>query len=200
MKPAANSQSRTSNTNSQPQTVGLPKNEPDSNDQNWDPNCPCGTAGRGVHLKLESGSAQISGKLCSFWVYFLLVPALHCLKQFGWKDNVIVFLSRTAAPPLPPKPSVMMPEYLTVLPSSISSPQSAQKSLLGQTDPPSPTSKGKKVQAFGMFFREGVHFNLVLLLSLTQDQLIKGSCPEILMWCLSVWEGYCPSKEVRGLL
>lgn len=66
MKPAANSQSQPSNANSQSQFFGPPKNEPDSNDQNWG----CGQAGRGVHLKLESGSAQISGKLCSFWDSF----------------------------------------------------------------------------------------------------------------------------------
>lgn len=61
-----------------------------------------------------------------------------------------VFWSRTAAPPLPPKPSFMMPEYLTVLSSSLSSP-SSQKSISKQTHPPLPTSKGKRVQSFEMF-------------------------------------------------
>lgn len=81
MKPAANSQSRTSlNTNSQPQTFGLPKNEPDSNEQNWESDCSCSVAhGRGVHVKLESGSAQITGKLDSFG-FLLLMPGGVCLK------------------------------------------------------------------------------------------------------------------------
>lgn len=150
MKPAANSQSRTSqNTNSQPQTFGLPKNELDSNKQNWDPDCLCSTAhGRGVHVKLESGSAQITGKLCSFG--FLVLGSM-LMPEAVWLKGLIVFLSGTAAPPLPPKPSLMMPEYLTVLPASVSSPQSSQKSLSEQTDPLSPTSKGKKVKAFERF-------------------------------------------------
>lgn len=183
--------------NNQTPTFDRPKNEPDLNELCWDPNRPSTTPeGRGVHTKLESGSAQIPGKLCSF---VLLGLTLLCLKQFGWKDHITVFWSGTAAPPLPPKKSFMMPDYLTVLPSALSSPPSSQKSLSDQTDPPSPTSKGKNGIVIGDVFIHEPHFNSLLFWSLAQGQLIKASWPEILMWCLSVWESYCLSNKVRRL-
>lgn len=120
---------------------------------------------------------------------FLLKPALPCRHYY-------VLWSRTAAPPLPPKPAFMMPEYLTVLPATTSTPPSSQKSLSEQTHPPPPTSKGKKV----IWDVSDHDCTLILLLSLTQGQLRNAFCLGILMWSLSVWESYCQSKEVRILL
>ncbi|XP_056890011.1 circularly permutated Ras protein 1-like isoform X1 [Takifugu flavidus] len=114
-------------------------NEPDSNEQNWNPDWSCSMAhGRVVHVKLESGSAQIT------------------------------------APPLPPKPSFMGPEYLTVLPASISSPQSSQKSLSEQTDPPSPTSKGSADKAILPGNPNVVLVSLGKILSEQKVQTTKG--------------------------
>lgn len=95
----------------------------------------------------------------------------------------------------------LTPEYLILLPSS---PSSSQKSLSDPSLMPSPTGKGnlftvKRIILVLSVLQHQMLFNSVLLF-LTQDQQIGGSCWGILMWSLSVWENYSQRKEVSKLL
>lgn len=73
-----------------------------------------------------------------FWVMF-------CVSSPQTVSNLsAVSLSPTTAPPLPPRPSFMMsvPEYLDLLPSTLSPSPSLQKSASDSSAPMSPSTRG----------------------------------------------------------
>ncbi|XP_039991541.1 circularly permutated Ras protein 1-like [Xiphias gladius] len=101
MRPAANSHSFSYSQplDCQTFTYDLPKNEPDLDAHSWDPHYSYSTPeGNGGLVKLPTDASNVPGQ--------------------------------TPAPALPPRPSFMksVPEYLVLLPSSLSSPSSSQKS------------------------------------------------------------------------
>ncbi|XP_070783309.1 circularly permutated Ras protein 1-like isoform X1 [Enoplosus armatus] len=156
MRPAANSQPLPSpNTNSQTFTYDLPKSEPDLNAQPWDPNYSYTTP--------EGTGVQVK------------LPAESSVSAM------------TSAPPLPPRPSFMtsMPDYLVLLPTSLSPRSPSQKSL---TDPPrvsSPASKGSADKGLLPGNPNVVLVSLGKLLSEERVQTIQGE-PATCSQCGSV--------------